>query len=313
MKCPRHLRTDTVGYCSVCGAFGCGKCLTLHEGQWYCARHYKPIVRRIEEQKEHEQIRKKHPRQRLVVRYTDGRCEPGSCFALNLDDSGFNLDLVDRSGALTGQAKYVSFQDLKAVFFVKSFDGRFDKSVRYKEWTPAGAEMVVEFKDGETVRGFSFQRSTGAEPRFHLIPSDPETNNISILVERAAVKAVCAPEEYEAKRARERASRRETETPVHMTQQESMGDFYFGTRDYAAALEQFKLALAKFPRLHRLRKKVLVSEYNVGMQHIKKHEYDKALACMERILESDPRNEHARKKASQLRRILAKHQEAGTR
>jgi hypothetical protein len=288
----------------VCGDLGCSECLTEHEGALYCPKHYRPIAQRIKEDKRHDTVRRRRPRQRLVVRYADGRCIYGVSYALNPRDPGFHLDLVDATGAPLEKTELIQFQDLKAVFLVKSFDGRFDKKVRYKEWTPEGGEVVVKFRDGEVIRGFLLRRYNPNEPRFHLIPQDPETNNISVLVEVAATEGVYTPEEYEEVLAREREAHKEMSGPATLSQEEGLGDFYFETRNYDAAREQYRLASVKFPQLSRLRKKRLLTEYNVAIQHIKRHEYDKALACMEIIVKSDPHNERVLKKVAQLRHII---------
>lgn len=305
MRCPNHSRADVVGYCIVCGEFGCDECLTLHEGNLLCARHYRPIAQKLEDEKRQETIRKRHPRQRLVVRYRDGRCQYGMCFSLNQKEAGFHLDLSDTAGTSLGETQYVRFADLKAVFLVKSFDGRYDKSVRYREWTPEGHELVVEFQDGEIIRGYSLHRYDPDDTRFHLIPSDPTTNNISVLVEKSAVKHVYTPDEYTAHLAEQREAMG-TDAPVQLSQEETTGDFYFETRNYPAALEQYRLAAARFPKLRRLQKKIFLTLYNVGVNHIKRHEYDKALSYMESVLKMDPNNERVKKKVHQLRHIIQK-------
>ena len=306
MNCPDHSRNEATGYCSVCGEFGCPECLFEHQGSLLCRKHYRPIAQKIEEERKHDLQRKKAGRQRLVVRYKENRRQRGVCFALNPQDAGFHLDLVDDKGMPAGQTKFIEFQDLKAVFYVKSFDGKFDKSVVYREWSPEGTELVVEFNDGEVVRGFSLRRYRGDEPRFYLIPKDSSSNNISILVEASAVNQVCSPEEYEQIKTRERDQKKEQEIAEDLSQEETMGDFYFETRNYAAALAQYELAAKKYPSLRRIRKKILVTQYDIGVQHIKRRHYADALACMEGILKADPRNPHAAKKAKQLRRVLEK-------
>lgn len=310
MKCPNHPENEVTGYCGTCGAFGCAECLTQHEGLLLCARHYRPIAKKIEEERKLEKARKKQIRQRLVVRYQDGRTERGVSYALNTRDSSFYLDEVDENGVATGKTHSVRFSDLKAVFFVKSFDGNFDKRRRYSEWAPEGSEMWVEFKDGETIRGFSLRHYDPAEPRFHIIPSDPATNNISILVEAAAVHRVYTAEEYQAKRAQEEQERkvkREAGAP-DLSQEETLGDFYFETRNYPAALEQYELAMKKQPKSGRIRRKTLAAQYNVGVQCIKRREYREALMYMERVLAIEPENPHAVKKVVQLRRIIEREQ-----
>ena len=85
-----------------------------------------------------------------------------------------------------------------------------------------------------------------------------------------------------------------------------MGDFYFETRNYDAALEQYRAAAHNFPASGRIKKKIVLATYNVGVQFIKRHQYPEALGAMEKVLEMDAHNRHATKKIVQLRRILDK-------
>ncbi len=265
----------------------------------------KELRKKYIEQKRTE-ARRKHPRQRLVVRFKDGKTNYGVCFALNPQDTGFYLDTMTREGAATGETVQIRFNQLKAVFQVKSFDGHFDVHQRYPEYHPEGGERICEFEDGEVIRGFTLHPYEPETERFFLIPTDSASNNISILVERSALVNVYTPEEYEQKRAREIEERRKEAAAADLTHEESMGDFYFETRNYPAALEQYKAATKAQPRSPRLRKKILATEYNIAVQFIKRRDYEKALEGMQKILEVDPSNPHARKKVSQLRRIIEK-------
>lgn len=264
--------------------------------------------KQLQTQKQIE-TRKKHPRQRLVVRYKDGRTDYGVCFALNPKETGFHLDRMTQDGTAVGETIQVRFSDLKAVFHVKSFDGKYDPGQRYAEYHPEGSELLVEFTDGELVRGYTLNAYVQEEPRFYLIPADPKSNNISILVEASCLKGVWTPEQYEAKRAEERAHGKDES--ADLSHEESMGDFYFQTRNYTAALEQYRQAAKQRAHSRRLRKKMLAAEYNVGVQFIKRRDYPQALAYMERILQADPHNAHAKKKVAQLRRIIEKAGEGG--
>lgn len=306
MNCSHHPQNEIIGYCSVCGNFGCSECLTVHDGSLYCRKHYRPFAQQLEEEKKREEHRKKPTRQRLVVRYADGRVDYGVCFALNPKDRGFHLDRVTQDGAALGEAVDVRFSDLKAVFYVKSFDGKFDKSLRYKEWIPEGKELVVEFKDGEVIRGTALRSYDMEEPRFYLIPEDPKSNNISLLIEGHAIEGLYTPEEHKAKRQQEKEERKKRRVATDLSQEETMGDFYFETRNYVAALEQYELAAKKVEHSHRLWKKTVYTRYNIGVQHVKHREYSQALACMQAVLKADPDNAHAKKKVVQLRRIIDK-------
>ncbi len=306
MNCQSHPRNEVVGYCSVCGAFGCSECIVQHQGQLYCRRHYRPIAQKAEEERRQEELRKRHSRQKLVVRYLDGRLAYGYCLALNPRDVGFHIENVSKeTGTATGQTTQIRFSELKAVFFVKSFDGNFDKATRHREWAPEGNELVVEFKDGEVIRGVTLHRYDVADPRFYLIPHDDKGNNVSVLVEASSLAGVYTPEEYAERKAAQKAQQKET-VGTTLSQEETMGDFYFETRNYQGALEQYEAALKKFPQSARLRKKLLYTEYNMGVQCIKRRDFSEAMTWMQKVLRADPDNAHAKKKVVQLRRILEK-------
>lgn len=85
----------------------------------------------------------------------------------------------------------IALGDTKALFFVKTEEGR----PGYKEATAAtsgdvrlvGAKKVrVRFQDGEEVVGL-MNRFPPIQPFFYMLPIDPASNNIRILVNRAAV------------------------------------------------------------------------------------------------------------------------------
>lgn len=92
----------------------------------------------------------------------------------------------------TGPVVEVRLVKVKALFFVKSLTGN-------KEYTDAtapkpgdprlvGAKRVrVAFADGEEIVGLA-NRYPPITPFFFLLPIDPGSNNIRILVNKAAVK-----------------------------------------------------------------------------------------------------------------------------
>ena len=308
MQCPYHPNEEVIGYCFVCGELGCEQCLTSHEGQLYCQTHYASVA---EKEGRSARSRKRQLRQRLVVHYKDGRLDYGVCFALNPHQAHFYLERMTPEGEPTGDTVPVRFPDLKAVFYVKSFDGNFDRHARYEDWRAEGNEVVVEFEDGECIHGHTLHRYDEEEPRFYLIPHSPKTNNLSILVEKSAVNQVYSREEYKRKREEDKAREKLQSADSSLTQEETLGDFYFETRSYEAALQQYQYAQKKVGQSHRLRKKILAAEYNIGVQYIKRREYAQALKWMERVQEQEPKNHHAKKKILQLRKILDKMSASG--
>ena len=133
MQCPSHSKKVVVGYCCICGDFGCEECLKKHEGAFYCAKDYKPIEDKLDREKKQKQSLSRPDRQRLVVHMKDDEVHLGVCFALNLNSDGFHLDLVDKRGQPQEKTIFVPYVDFKAVYSVKSFDGKFDAKSQFRE------------------------------------------------------------------------------------------------------------------------------------------------------------------------------------
>ena len=308
MRCPYHLLKEVVGYCSVCGSFGCAECITQHENILYCKTHFKPIADRLVKQKKHEELLSRPERQRLVIHKKDGTTLSGVSFALNHKSDGFHLDMVDGKGETIGKSCFLPFEDLKAIFYVKSYDGKFDESQRFKEWKPEGNAVVVEFLDGELIHGHTMHPYRSSEPRFFLVPHDEGSNNISILIERSAIGSVLSPEDYKAKKVQEIEDYLEKHKATAHSREELTGDYHFERKEYGRASRCYQTALEKGAETKRLHKKLSLAHYNIGTRHIKQHEYARAYSCMKLAVEQDPTNERAVAKYEKLREYLKKKQ-----
>jgi tetratricopeptide (TPR) repeat protein len=313
MKCPTHLLRNAAGYCCVCGTFYCEECLTRHEGNLYCPKHYKPIAAQIAEKQRVEEGRKRHQRRALIVHFRDGRKEQGTCPAMNIREAGFHLSCEDNNGAATGKSLRIRFADVKYVANVKSYTGKFNPAESFPEFQATGSSIVVEFRDGEVLEGRTAHPYDPDEPRFYLVPNDPRSNNISVLIEHSSVKSAFSAEEWAARKAAKKEESRQAKengiaTPTATTQEETIGDFYFEQHNYTGALEQYRAAHKKHPDSLRLRKKVLAATLNVGIGFVKRRDYPQALEWMNRALEVDPENEVAKRKAKQLNAVIEKTQ-----
>lgn len=330
MKCPNHITRDTAGYCGVCGSFFCSECLNTHEGVVYCPKHFKPIAEKLKREEALQVGRKRHGRHQLVVQFVNGSKAQGVCRSLNPREAGFYLEIEDDNGYPTSESVRAQFVDIKYVAHVKSYDGQFDKSEDYQQYNPGGTHVVVRYPDGEVIEGVTMQAYVPGHPRFYLIPADRNSNFLSVLVEAGSVERVYTPDEYRARVQQEKEARRQqkevarassgggdldsdsmvmdtpSEPEAALSQEESMGDFYFETHNYTGALEQYQNARRAFPNSVRLRRKAVVATVNIGIQYIKSREYPKALVYMEQALELEPKNPHARKKAKQLQKVIEK-------
>jgi hypothetical protein len=125
--------------------------------------------------------------QRLVARFLDGRILKGTSLDVAANRSSFHLR--PQGG---GAPEEVDLADLKALFFVKSFEGDagYDEALALAPGdSRARGSKVVEarFGDGETIVGLTI-RHPPITPFYFLTPVDPRSNNMRVLVNGAAVR-----------------------------------------------------------------------------------------------------------------------------
>jgi hypothetical protein len=123
---------------------------------------------------------------KVVVRYKNGTVVKGTTtdFAPNRTVFTLQRDASDGSGSAQ-----VQLEDLKAVFFVHSFQGNreyHEQKLRIPEGT-IGRRYLLTFTDGETMRGTALGVNL-SRYGFLLFPSDPGSNNKRIFVIHTAVK-----------------------------------------------------------------------------------------------------------------------------
>jgi len=254
-----------------------------------------------------EQSRKKRERQKLIVRTKKGHVHYGMCFALNRNAPGFHLDLQDKNGRPLNRTLHVSFDDIKAVFYVKSFDGRFNPEDFQPISVSRNQPIAIEFEDNEVLLGRPVHATWRDEPRFYVVPEEQDTNNIMVLVERNAIKAIHDLNEYKKQRQEEFSAYVKAHRKPGMSKEECIGDFYFSQKDYKNALRHYRSARGQEELTETLKKKLCAAKYNLGMRHIKQRDYAKALQLMELALKVDPTHPKALQKAKQLRTHIAKH------
>jgi hypothetical protein len=128
----------------------------------------------------------------VVARYIDGRMVKGICLDVDPGRPTCHIKTADQ-----GKMIQVKLADLKALFFVKDFAG----NAAHREGTavnPGDARgrsfsaIDLEFKDGERIVGLT-ARFPPIRPFFFVLPADPASNNIRILVNRAAVVRIGQP------------------------------------------------------------------------------------------------------------------------
>jgi hypothetical protein len=252
-------------------------------------------------------FRGKRERQKLVVRTKKGEVLCGFSFGLNRKSSDFHLDLQNKQGESLNRTIRVAFEDIKAVFYVKSFDGRFNPD-DFKEWElPETRPVAVKFTDGEILIGRPSHHHWADEARFLIVPEEANSNNLMILIERSAVASVHDAKSYARKQQEEYERFKEEHFKPGMSEEECKGDFHFAMHDYGDALRWYRILQEKEPQNERVVKKMCTAKYNLGIRHIKNRNYTQALRFMELILKIAPNHPQALEKASQLRTHIAKH------
>lgn len=122
-------------------------------------------------------------RRKLILRKRDGsmvRCETFSHFSAAFRD----IKIINTAG----EVESVPLSDLKAIFFVRDFEGNagYHAHADFVEESPkAGQAVKVVFHDGEVLRGRVINFSDGASG-FFVFPADPLDNNERVFVVRSS-------------------------------------------------------------------------------------------------------------------------------
>ena len=127
---------------------------------------------------------------KIVVRYQDGRINKGVTSDFFPNKDLFHLSPVNALPEI--KPIKVSIQELKSVFFVKTFEGNReykDKKDFEADKTVAGRKLRVVFKDGEVLVGTTHGYQPG-RPGFFIHIVDPQSNNERCFIIAAATQDV---------------------------------------------------------------------------------------------------------------------------
>jgi len=128
----------------------------------------------------------------VVARYKDGRIVKGTSLDIDPARPSCHVRTPD------GKTAEVHLKDLKALFFVRSLTG---DSARDENRTPnpedlrsRGSKLLtMTFEDGEVMVALT-NRYPPNRPFFFVLPVDPKSNNIRMLVNHDAVVSMEAVE-----------------------------------------------------------------------------------------------------------------------
>ena len=131
----------------------------------------------------------------VVARYRDGKMIRGVTHDFGPQKKGFHVSTVEKHGrTVDGKVFEILLSELKAVFFVKSLEGRqgppsLKGLMEEKSEAPGLMKVRVTFFDGEilvgTTHGYTPERDG-----FFVFPSERDSNNLRIFVVSSAVKKV---------------------------------------------------------------------------------------------------------------------------
>ncbi len=127
---------------------------------------------------------------KVIVRYVDGRRLKGYTQDFFPNKAFFHLQLADNPPG--SETIEVLMKDLKAVFFVREFEGN-PKYQEKKTFPPgekiAGRLVEVTFKDGEVLRGSTLGYDPN-RPGFFFFPADPDSNNLRVFAIFQAIRRI---------------------------------------------------------------------------------------------------------------------------
>jgi len=122
---------------------------------------------------------------KIVIRYANGEVRKGT-----KEDFFPYKDILDFKDKDNGSYHEINMKDLKAVFFVKTFEGNPNYHEKYNiEKIGSGKKVMVHFKDTEKMVGY-FHRYSPTKTGFILIPADPYCNNEKVFVIIAATDKI---------------------------------------------------------------------------------------------------------------------------
>ncbi len=123
-----------------------------------------------------------------MARFREGGLIQGSTQDFFPKKQSFHVHVEGREDS---SVEEIEVSNLKALFFVKTFEGdpEHETPDSLEDANGSGRRMLVTFEDGEQIHGFT----VGYNPTaigFFLTPADQESNNERVFVVNAAVASI---------------------------------------------------------------------------------------------------------------------------
>ena len=135
------------------------------------------------------------PQNLVVARFRDGRILKGITHDFGPQKKAFHIIPVGTDGkAQHAKISEISLADLKAVFFVKSLQGKKDhppqKGLLDEKGLATGStKMKITFYDGEILLGTTHGYNPNREG-FFIFPAEKDGNNLRVFIVSGAVKEI---------------------------------------------------------------------------------------------------------------------------
>jgi hypothetical protein len=121
---------------------------------------------------------------KVVAKFKDNSLAKGKTSDFFPNKTRFHLEKTD------GEIVEIGIEDLKAIFFVKDFEGDKDRQDNYNDPIAGGGrKMRVNFSDGEIVIGYTLGYSPERQG-FYITPADLQGNNERIFVVKSATAKI---------------------------------------------------------------------------------------------------------------------------
>ena len=127
---------------------------------------------------------------KVVARFADGRMLKGNTRDFVISKESFHLEVV--GAPLNSKPVLLQIKELKALFFVKDFEGRpqYKPRQEFESGKPVvGRKIRVLFKDGEEMVGTTNGYEPG-RPVFFVVPADQDSNTQRCLVVTEATQEI---------------------------------------------------------------------------------------------------------------------------
>ena len=121
---------------------------------------------------------------KVVAKFKDNTVLKGKTSNFFPNKAKFHLEEIN------GKIVEISIEELKAIFFVKDFEGDKNRTDNYNDEIAAGGKKIkVIFFDGETVIGYTLGYSPNRQG-FYITPADLQGNNQRIFVVASATDKI---------------------------------------------------------------------------------------------------------------------------